>query len=730
MENTDTKFSMLEDAPAETSISEVLDILRRRRKIVIAAVCVFLAAGIALSFLPRKYVASGQIRVQPGSSSEFELNPLSMMSSEYDDKIGSEVKILQSRDLYLQVGRELKLIDNRDFWGISSPKFHNLDSPVARDVLFRRMDSRIKIKHTTKDEIIQISCKTNSPQLSASIVNTLVNDYIQKMFQMHYGATNRASSWMLGQLNDIKSQLETSQSELVQLQKQLGVIVVDENTTDFPGAASLDEIYKSSIDATVARIEAEAKYRYLKDANPGLIEGEVNLMQQGSQISQSGNSLIQNLRNAEAQASVQYSQLLTQFGPNYPTVKEQKAHLDEIRREVKVEQARILNQAKVAYDASVANENLTRGLLDEKRNEAFGKGNDLVKYAIVRQNYEANRMLYQDLVQHLREAVVTAGMEGAEIDIVDTADLPGLPAQPGPVLFILGGLLGGVFLGSFLALLLEAFDTRINSLEQAERACGSPLLSVIPHLSTDTAASPGDPAIVLTRPKSRYAEAIQTLRTSILLAKPGKAPKVIMVTSPLPADGKSTTSINLAATFAQHRSRVILVDADLRLGKVGSKLGLRMERGLSEVLSGQASLDSVLQTLPALEGVTVLVGGRRPPEPAVLLGSTEMRDLVDELANRFDLIIFDCAPVLGLSDVFHLGNLAEALLIVIRFGQSRRKAVQQARKQLNSAQLPVLGFMLNDVDAGSQSYGYGYGYGYGYSDYYVDDSARTEVGSK
>lgn len=716
------------DEAKETSFSEVIFTLRRRRALIAITLILCLLMGIALAFLPRKYAAKGDIRVQPGMESTLEASNVSaMMSGEYDDEIASEVIILQSRTLYLRVAKQLNLVKNPQFWGLFSPSHPTLQDPKTRDMVYREMKKRIKIDHDVKNEIISISCTTESPALSAQIVNTLINDYVKRMFELHNGATQRTSTWLFGQLDDLKKGIDRDQNALVAIERKLGVVVVDSRNSDFPAADALKEVTKAASQATLARIEAEAKYRYLKQSSPNLIEGELNLLNEEGP-SGSGNSLLQNLRNSRAQAAISYARLVQQFGPKYPAVREEKASLDKLNTEVRTEERRILNQARLSFKAASANERMTDGILRGKEKKVFGTSDDLVKYGLIREEYEAQRKLYESLVEHLREAAITSGMEGGEIDIVDLADLPGLPVQPGPVLFILGSAFAGLILGALIALLVDTFDIRIKSIEEAERSCASPIFSIVPSLPAakdgeESAASLTIPAA--SAPRSRYAESMQSLRTALMLAKPGSVARVILVTSGIPGEGKSTTSINLAATLAQHHARVLLVDTDLRRGILKSRLAVGDEkRGLSEVLTGQVPVETVIRQIPDLKGLYVLTAGLAVPNPAVLTGSNQMRELIESLKRDFDFIVMDCPPVLGMSDALNLGVLADAGLFVVRMGYSNRKAVDRAERLLGGLSLPVLGCVLNDVQPSAERYGYGYGYGSYYNGYY--EEAETQ----
>lgn len=706
----------------DLSLNDVIDALFRRRRVIFLVVVLGLLAAVVLMLRPRKYTATGVIRVQPGTASMYRTSPSAFFAGEESGVIASEAAIIQSRSVYLQVAKELGLANDPAFWGTSHIKPQSLDDPKTREKVIRLMKSEINVDHDPKDELITISCTTIAPALSSKIVNTLINDYISSLFQMRYGSTRRVSGWLIGQLDDLKQQIERDQTEIISLQKKLGVIGLNEQNAEYLQTEALDSITKAASESTVKRILAEARLRKLQESDPNLVEGEDNLLSQGAGGSQ--NSLLQNLRNARAQAASNYARLLAQFGPNYPEVRQQKAQLDQIDKEVDTEQQRILNQAQLSYNAAKANESMDKSLLQNKTSEAFNSGGDMVRYMLLLHDYQSHRGLYEQLVQRLREAGITSGLEAGEIGIVDLADLPAIPNSPGPLLLLVGGLLGGTIFGCFVVLGLDALNTRIANEEQAERATNLPLLAIVPHAESRKQKSSNSipPSTLIGAPGTRYAEALQSLRTSILLAKPGMAPKVILVTSAIPREGKSMTASNLAKAFARHGRRVLLVDCDLRRGTQAAILDVDGGKGLSGVLTQQTPIGEAIQPVPGFDGLYLLAGGPLPPDPAVLIGSEQMDRLVQECANAFDVVVLDSAPVLGLADTITLGRLAEAVIVVVRERVSSRRAVQDSVARIRNARLPVIGFVLNDVDVRAHAYGYGYGYGSSSEGYYAEDT--------
>jgi succinoglycan biosynthesis transport protein ExoP len=693
----------------ELSILDLLNVFRRRRLIVLVATILVVIIGIILALRPRKYVADGSMWIQPGTASMYRMSPMNMLADEASDRLASETEILKSRTLYLRVAKELDLYSDPAFVGKQYFGRRSVEGAATRDQIFRLMSKRIVVTRNPKDQIVKVSCTTDSPALSAKIVNALINDYIEDIFTLHYGARQRTSSWLVSQLRDMKQQVEADQATLVELQSKLDLLGLDPKSTDYLQAQSLDTFTKAAGEATIEKIVAEAKYRYLRESDPNLIEGGQQVLSSRTVPNSAQGTLIQSLRSTQAQLAGNYSHLLAQYGRNYPEAKQTKAELNEITSQVKTEQRRILNQAKLAYMAADANQRMTLSALDKKKAEAFQHKSEMVKYLLLQHSYESHRDLYEGLVRRLEEATFTSGLESSEVDVVDVADTPSIPKPPGPLLYIVGSLFCGLIAGCASALIVESVDNRVDDGSEAERLLGVPILAVLPH--NDESERPAGRVRslvpeVIAAPRSSYSEAVQSLRASMLSAGGDTTPKVIMVTSSQIDEGKSMTSRNLAAALSQHGSNTLLIDGDLRAGRVGSRLGVSNEKGLSSILSDEASLVDAIQWVPGCGHLFVLPSGPYPPLPAVQVASQGMADVIKECKRHFAFIVVDVPPLLGVSDALSIGQLADCTIIVTRHNVSTKRMLGELRERAALVKIHALGCVHNDIDSRVGSYGY------------------------
>jgi capsular exopolysaccharide synthesis family protein len=312
---------------------------------------------------------------------------------------------------------------------------------------------------------------------------------------------------------------------------------------------------------------------------------------------------------------------------------------------------------------------------------------------------------------------VEAGLESLEIDVVDPALLPANPVLKRKTTLVLTYFVIGLAVGIMVSFLLESLDTGMRNVAEVEGILELPSLAIIPRFRRSPEVAGQSVAvrniISLSQPKSQFAEAFRSLRTSLLLSSAGHPPKQILLTSATPAEGKTTASINLATVLAQGSARVLLIDADLRRPTVHERFGLSARVGLSSVLTGSAGIESALQRIKEVPNLDILVSGPMPPFPTELLSSEAMRQLLQSAYDTYTHIVIDSPPVLSVTDAVLLAREADAVVLVIRQGKSSKHIVRRARDLLLRSGAPVTGILLNAVDVSSPDY---YGY-YGYSGY-------------
>jgi capsular exopolysaccharide synthesis family protein len=724
-QSTRATNAALAPAKEDLVLTDLWLIVRKRRFLILG-----LALGLALLtvlvglYRGKKYTATGEIQIQPGSASELKQSiGLTLGNSTLDIVIESDSRILQSDNLLATVAKTLKLYKDPNFLGAQNVKRLSsssantaaltedvLDDPYVRHAVLSNLRQHLTIARVPRTQMITISYVSKSPQLSADIVNALETEFIKNNFTAHYSSTKQVTNWLSGQIDDLRNIVKDSQDQMVDLQKKLGISALDPSHSMI--VQEITNLEKGASDATEQRVLNEARYHILQSIPPERIQdGTTPASMEGTA------GLLETLRAQRATLSAQLAHDQPYYGPNYPEIKKLTGQIKALDQEIAQEETAVINKAKDAYGISHAAEDQAKSVLQNRVHELYGQRDDIVKYEILSEEYESNRHMYESILARLREAAVDAGLDSADISVVDLASLPIEPSSTSPVTMGELGFVFGLFGGLALALLLERMDTRMRDSRQIQELLGVPAIAIVPQ--TNWKGKGPDPETregpeILWDARSSFAESMRVFRTSIQLSSTSRESRVIAVTSCQPAEGKSTLSMNLAAVLAQGGKKVVLVDTDMRRPSVYWRLGLSGKKGLSEFLTGLEPLDAVIQTHKSLTTLDVIPSGICPPLPADLLASDQMKKFVGVLRERYEYVIFDSPPALSVSDPLIVASLADGLVLVIRQGYCTRAMLSRVGEVFRDVGVKVYGFVLNGVDASLPEY-------YGYLGYYSYD---------
>jgi capsular exopolysaccharide synthesis family protein len=716
-------------------------ILKKRKWVVISTwlIIATLAAVFTLNMTP-VYDAMGGIAVNRENSLNlgFKDSDAATNVDDYDYNVALEtqIRILRSDAIAFQVIKNLKLDSNPAFAGSAAkprtePALNSLqvDAPFESSLLdrFRR---GLKLSVVPRTRIVEIHYSHPDPRLAAQIVNMLINTFIEQNFKTKFDSAMQTSAWLSLQLSDLQMKVETSQQKLVLYQKQHDILGIDEKQNIV--TSKLDELNKELTAAEGDRIQKESAYKLASAGNPEIF------------AKAEPSSLINQLRAQESDLRMKYAEATTQFGSSYPKVMQLGNQLKQVEASIQAEDERIASRVQNEYLSALQREKLLGAALDVQKQEANHLNENAIEYNLLKRDAESNRQLYEGLLQKLKEAGVSAGLRSSNIRIVDLARVPTSPSAPNIPRDIVLGLALGLFGGIGLAFILDSLDNTVRTAEEAQIISALPSLGVIPlkliaknrenghprlSLSSRSSECADSPELIaFARPRSELAESYRALRTSILLSSLGSPPKVILVTSALPQEGKTTTSINSAIVLAQRGGRVLLVDADLRRPGVHKALGLRNTSGLSTVMTGGDGFqDAIVST--EIPNLFVLTAGPPPPQPAELLGSILMKDYLTRLRGEFDHIVIDTPPALSVTDAVLLSVEADSVLVVVRSGQTTKAALRRVRDLLSHVNARITGVVINafDLHSGS-SYYYQYDSKY-YGRYYEDDTPQNGTSS-
>ena len=697
------RYAPNESGPSdELVLPEIWRMLRKNRLLIVGCTLAgLLLAGLYILLRSPRYEASARIEVSPAGTNSMGLDQLAskvLTPSDELMQLQSAVTVLQSNTIALGVMKQLRMAERNDFAGrwIQRPGTNVGDlSPQARDKLLLRFEKSLKVEIVPKTDIISVQFRARDPVLAADVVNATVNNYTERNFRSSYDSATQVSSWLSKQMEDLKIKANASQQELAELQKQRGLIGVDE--TDNIVTEKLKGLDEALTQAESDRIVKEARYRISASGNPELIASMVP------------EPTLQVLRTQQAQLRVEYARMSTKFGDGYPKLAELGNEMTQVDAAITDELKNLSERYRNEYLAARHAEDMLRSRFEEQKQRAYALNQGAAQYAILKHEVEATQDLYQTLQLKLRQAGVVAGLASANIAVVEPGQVPSEPMDPRPVLDLALGLGAGLGLGLLTAVGLEALDTTIHTREEAESVSGLSTLAAIPQIA------PGRMGIKLNKlhgerrtselrliscqdPRSPAAECYRSLRTSLLLCSSGRSSQVLAITSPLPSEGKTLTAVNCATVLAQQGARVLLVDADLRQPSIHQAFGISQAPGLSTILDGACTEELAVAQSETIANLAVLPAGTTPSYPAEMLASSKMLDLVEHWRTQYDHIVMDTSPVSLFTDAVVLGARADAVLLVARSCATTRRDLRRARDLLLRANVCIAGIVLNGFD--------------------------------
>jgi capsular exopolysaccharide synthesis family protein len=733
-----SRVPSFEPSPREPHLYDYLLILRKHQWLILSfMLAVVTIVAIATFRMQPVYVATARVEIDrenanilpfPGTDSYDYMMDL-------ENYTETQSKILTSETLALQTIRNNNLSSRPEFASPNGPSEAIASGSLAnqkRPPELAGFLGSLSVKRVPSSHLLDVSFESTDPQLAARIVNAHIASYIEQNFRSKYEATTQASTWLADQLGELKIRVQRSEDARIAYERQNQIWTLDDkqNIT----TQRLSDVNKQLTEAQSERMRKESLYQFAKSGNLDAVP-EVQ-----------GNSALADLLRKRGEATSQYSDAVSQYGPNFPKVQRMQAQIKEFDQSIEKEKQKILDVLESDFHEAQQRESLLTHALDQQKAETNQMSGKLVEYNILKREAEANKALYEGLMTKLKETAISQGLRSSNIRVVDPAMIPSTPARPAKArnvaLAFLVGLVGGIG----LALMREYLDNTVKTPDDVETLSHLPSLAVVPQFAAangngkrpgllQSFASNGhDKRIELVAqhlPKSQMSEAFRALRTSILLSQADHPPQVILVTSALPREGKTTAAANLAVTLAQLGDKTVLVDADLRKPGVGRLLNLAGGKyaGLSSYLAGVSSLDLVSIPHPAIPNLVAIPTGPLPPNPADLLSSHKLADAIAELRTKFKFIVIDSPPVMAATDAVILSVQADGVLLVVRSGETPKEAFTRTRELLSSVKCRILGVVLNAVDSAAPDYYYSYRYypySYGYGPQEAADVPHQE----
>jgi capsular exopolysaccharide synthesis family protein len=700
----------------EINLLDLWQILVRRKWTVLVFFLVVTVGGITASFLMTPIYRAGVtllIDPEPPKVVEYQdITPAESAASR-EDFYQTQYNLLKSSSLAKRVFEELGLAQNplftTDKSSLLSQLKHSLKSwireqnPNDRDLesekLIEQFQEGLTVEPIRNSRLVKIYYDSPDPKLSAQVAKALAQAFINANLERRYDATAYARDFLKDRLLQIRARLEETEQKLVEYANSHEIIDFSNNQS--LAAQELQEMSASLAAAQEERVKAEALYQQMqKTAGQGL-----------SQILQS--PMIQELKGSLAKLEGEYGENLHIYKPEYPKMEQLREQAARLQAKIDEEVNNVRAAIQSNREAAMTLESLLTGKVQAAKEEIKDLAQRSIQFQVLKRETDTNRQLYEGLLQRYKEVGIAGGVGLNNISVVDPAKIPLESYKPSIKLNALLAMVLGLFGGVGLAFLFEHLDDTLKRSEEMERVLGLPTLGLIPF--SPNKALPGANSLALISvddKRSAFAEAYRSVRTALQFSTPEGAPKSLQVASAGKGEGKSTTAASLAIHFAQAGQKVLLIDADLRNPSLHRTLEADNSLGLTNHLAGEATPVEISQPT-SISNLFLITAGPLPPDPAGLLGSAKMMSLLSIAKEKFDHVIVDGPPVLGLADALVLGNLVDGTLFVVSAGDTRRAFAQGAIKRLKTGQTRIIGGVLTKFDSRSHGYGYGDYYYYG-----------------
>jgi succinoglycan biosynthesis transport protein ExoP len=625
-------------------------------------------------------------------------------------------KILASRLIAEHVVEKLGLHRNASFLGVPPEQrkaWKGSKVPEAAEAL----RGRLRIEPVRNTRLVQVIVRDSDPERAALLANTVADVYIDKTSRDRMESTMSALQWLSSQLDNLKSDLDESESALHNFKEQNHVLSLSLEERQNIIANEIQSFSKSLTDAKIKHIELDARLEQLELARQADSPLDIRLAVTDS------NDAIEALRREYRDRLTEREASSVRFGDSHPLIQALDGKLRAIKDQIEREIDGLTRATRSSLAEVAAAEKGLKIALDKANQAGLELNLRELQYSRLQRSRENNVKIYQMILQRTAETDLTRMMKVNYVRILDRALPNTYPVAPRIPLLLLSGLLLSLAMGLGLAWGSEWLDRTIHESDDVENL-GVPVLGLVPYISSrqmranltsdrrDESYVENDrirDTIVHTHPQSIMAEYCRNLRTNLSFMSPDNPPRAILITSASPRDGKSTIVMNLAIAFAQSGKRVLIIDTDLRKPRIEKTFNLKTSTGITSVLTGDRMLDEVLQRA-VLPNVDVLPCGIVPPTPSELLHTNRFLELIAHVKNRYDCVIFDSPPLGAVTDAAIIAPQVDGVIIVAKANRTTKDSLRSSIRQLRDVSARLLGVVLNEASKPRGKYGYYYGY--------------------
>src|SRR5262245_35396639 len=718
----------------DVHILDRIAVLYRYRRVVVAVFVLTTAALTIQGYTSLQlYQAQAQIMIEderataiPGLN-----NTDNVFYEDPEPYYNTQYRILKGRDLNRRVIKKLDLANVPEFNGTATPP----STPVTmlRDVRdqvaaligqSKRMDEapksdetpdesglvsafigRVEVAPIRGSRLVNVTFTAMSPKFAAQAVNTLVDEYVDQNLQLRVQSSQNMLDWLAGEIQKQQKKVADSEQALSDYRDRQNALSLDDKQNIV--TQRLTQLNDALIRARTTKVQKEALYNQVRAMSATTSPDAIPVIASNPQIG--------GLKSRVAELQQQRAQLTEKFGDKWPAVQAVNANLQEARNQLDAETTKALQSVKNDYETAVLEERTLVGNLEAAKADAPDLSRKSVGYNVMEREAKSNRQVYESLLAREKELSVASNSRANNVRVIDRAEVPKIPITPGGRRTWLVSLAVGLVLAIAVAFGLDYMNDTVKTPDDVTKRLRLPFLGLVPAVRGDK-----HPVLTSSHVPHDFGEAFRSLRTSLITRYPGEGTKIIIVTSAQPLEGKTTTAANIAMALAYGGSRVLLMDAGMRRPGLNRPLRLTNERGLWQVLIGQARVRDVIQRTvdPNLLAITA---GKTPPNPSALLASERMKTLLANLSHGpFDWIIVDTPPVLAVTDAVILAPGVSGVTFVVGAEMTRRRLAERAIETITSSHPKMTAVVLNKVDFARNKYYYSRYYGHQYKNYYAE----------
>ena len=683
--------------------------------------------------LPRIYQADCTI--------EYDSSPMRPLGKDIDDSasassywttqefFATQNRILSSRGMAERVVRKLGLQQNAEYMGVPVNErrgWKGGDVIAAAGTL----QGQISVEQERDARIVHIRVSDPRPERAKLLANAMADAYIEKVMEDRLGSTTNALDWLSGQLDSLKGQLERSELSLHEFVEEKASLTMPFDEQQKLVSSNIGRFSGKLGEARIQRIEQAARLKSLEDANR---DDPMDVVH-GAVLS---SVTVQSLRAQILAATSSRRALALKYGDNHPQIQSLDTQLATLRDELRREIDRMIGNARSQLRETEGIESGVQSALEQANKAGLELNLQEITYRRLQRERDNASRLYGTILERTADTDLTHALQVSFVRVVDRALTPTFSIYPSYRRNFTVGLLLGLLFGLGVAFVLTQLDRVIRTVDDAE-ALGISMLGLLPRIeATGAALGPSygrrkkkrnapelvanRDLIVHTHPKSSVAECCRTIRTNLTFMSAERPQRAVVLTSANPREGKTTVALSIAISLAQSGKRILLVDTDLRKPRCHRALNRSSAKGVTTVLVGAHTAKEAIQTTE-VPGLDLLASGPIPPNPAELLHTPQFRDLITELRDRYDIVLFDSPPLAAVTDAAIIAPQVDGVIMVIHGQRTTREAARSSLRQLRDVGANITGGVLNDVDLSNRQYGYGSYYYYRHEGYYASET--------